>query len=851
MTKITRLLENFAPNHYEISLDLSSPTELKFTGNVIITGISQIKSRTIKLHSKNLKIHKICINSVKVDNWKVDGDELVIMFPTNINDELILDIHFSGDISNSMHGLYCSTYKYENKKHLIYATQFESHHAREVFPCIDEPAAKAKFELQIISKTDKTVLSNMTIVSQTEFNSKLITQFDTSPIMSTYLLAFIVGDLNKITTKTKTGIEVSVFSSLAHSSTSLQFALETAKESLEFYENYFNIDYPLPKLDNVALPDFSAGAMENWGLVTYRESLLIADKATTLEGKRHIAKTIAHEIAHQWFGNLVTMKWWNDLWLNESFATFMEYHCVNKIYPEMKIWDDFNKNETFYALKRDCYYGVQPVRVDVNHPDEISTLFDSAIVYAKGSRLLKMLSSLVGEDSFRSALTSYFIEYKYKNTEASDLWRSIAKKSNLDVESIMSTWLDQPGYPILTVQKTENRLELNQRRFLIGSSKPTTDQTWKIPIDSSSHNLPKIFDKKTEVFEYAPTENSPIIFNHTSSSHFITNYSDELFDDIVLSIEIGKISDNFVAQFIHEQSMLYKESLISSKQIINLVRVASKSTSPNVWHAINIVINDLRSICMSDENTLNSLRKLCDDISNDIYDIIGITPAKDEDQDISNLRDIILDLKLFAKNTSFISHAIAMFNSHNQNPHAINPEIRMIVLKTVIKYHENNKKIFDNFVMLYPSETNPDVKHDLLHAICSTRNKSLINKLINMFKNESFIRHQDLLGGYVRLLANKRAKEIAWQWLQMNWMWIYKILASDKSAGDYARYTANLLFTKKQYDEYKLFFEPKKNIVSLKRDISIGVNEIKHRVKRIDSIYPDVKSALDNLYPRI
>lgn len=849
MTKISRLLDNFAPSNYEISLDLSASSKLNFSGNIIISGISKNKSRRIILHAKNLKIHKVTVNNTEVQQYETKSDQLYINYPVNENTKLAIAIKYTGIISKSMHGLYCSTYNYKNNTHLIYATQFESHHAREAFPCIDEPAAKAKFELQIISHSNKTVLSNMPIISQTEFESKQITQFDTSPIMSTYLLAFVVGDLNKITTKTKTGVEVSAYSSLSHPSSSLKFALETAKQSLEFYEKYFNIPYPLPKLDNIALPDFSSGAMENWGLVTYRESLLLADKATTIDGKKHIAETIAHEIAHQWFGNLVTMKWWNDLWLNESFATFMEYVCVDKIYPEMNVWDDFYSNESFYALKRDCYPGVQPVRVDINHPDEISTLFDHAIVYAKGSRLLNMLASLVGEKTFRLALTKYFKKYSYSNTEAKDLWRAIAEQSDLSIEDVMTTWLDQAGYPIVTIKKKGDYLTLSQKQFLVGNAKAKIDQLWAIPIDCSNPNLPKIFDKKSESFEYHSNPNSLLILNQTNSSHFITNYCGELFADIVLAIELGKINDNFIAQFINEQTFLYKESLISSEQIIKLITVSSKSTNPNVWRAINMVINDLKITCSSDPMIRNKLRKFSDDISDEIFNIIGIEPANNEDQNISMLRDIILDLKLFAKNSLLISKVNSIYDNHNQNLAEINPEIRLIVLKAAVLYHENNKQIFDKLIQYYPVESNPDIKHDLLAAICATKNQHQINKVIDLLKNESFIRHQDLLGGYVGLLANHYAKESAWQWLQVSWMWIYQIVGSDKSIGDYARYTANLLFTKKQYNEYKLFFEPKKNIISLKRDISIGIYEINHRVKRIEKIFKDVKTILDNHYP--
>ena len=314
-----------------------------------------------------------------------------------------------------MHGLYPCYFTHDGVKKQLFATQFESHHAREVFPCVDEPAAKAEYDLTLVTQTGITVLGNMPVKSEEENGDSRTTTFEKTPRMSSYLLAFVIGELHKKTARTKSGVEVNVWATPAQNENTLDFALDIATRSIDFYDEYFGVKYPLPKSDHVALPDFSSGAMENWGLITYRESCLLADPELTPESsRRFIATVIAHELSHQWFGNLVTMNWWNDLWLNESFANMMEYVAIDALHPEWRMWEDFATNEVTAALRRDSLDGVQSVQADVNHPDEISTLFDPAIVYAKGGRLLVMVRKLIGEEAFRAGLKSYFEKFAYK-----------------------------------------------------------------------------------------------------------------------------------------------------------------------------------------------------------------------------------------------------------------------------------------------------------------------------------------------------------------------------------------------------------------------------------------------------
>ncbi|MCA9340722.1 MAG: aminopeptidase, partial [Candidatus Saccharibacteria bacterium] len=414
---------------------------------------------------------------------------------------------------DQMHGIYPCYFEHDGVKKELIATQFESHYAREAFPCIDEPGAKARFNIQLTTKPDQTVLSNMPIDEQSVVEDKLVTRFKTTPRMSTYLVAFVVGELHRKTSRTTSGVEVNVWATPAQTAESLDFALDTAVKVIEFYDDYFGTAYPLPKSDHVALPDFTVGAMENWGLITYREIALLADpKIVSVSGRHYIATVIAHELAHQWFGNLVTMAWWNDLWLNESFATLMEYIAVDAIHPEWNIWLDFISNESIAALRRDSIQGVQSVQVDVNHPDEISTLFDGAIVYAKGARLLRMIQYYIGDESFRAGLKHYFGEHAYKNTVGNDLWVQLSDASGKDIAAIMNAWISQSGYPVVSVTRDGDSVTISQQQFFVGPHEPS-EKLWPIPLNASIDSAPNLFDTRSATF----ITNEPLHFNQVDS----------------------------------------------------------------------------------------------------------------------------------------------------------------------------------------------------------------------------------------------------------------------------------------------------------------------------------------------
>ncbi|KAJ4432389.1 hypothetical protein ANN_21008, partial [Periplaneta americana] len=390
----------------------------------------------------------------------------------------VLDIPFSGELAESLFGFYRSSYKDANDNTVWMATtQFEAPHAREAFPCFDEPSMKARFEISISRNANMTTISNMLlrasqpVVFQGRTGGRVWDHYEVTPVMSTYLVAFIVAPSDFVPTDSpstpgnKSVPEFKVFArkQLAEHAT---YAATIGPRVLQYYEDYFGIPYPLPKMHMAAIPDFAAGAMENWGLITYRESNLLYDpKSSSMSNKDRVSTVVAHELAHQWFGNLVTMKWWNDLWLNEGFATYMEYVGANHVEPTWQMLEKFVFYEQHYAMALDCLKSTHPVSIKVDNPSQISEIFDS-ISYSKGASLIRMLNNSLTEDVLRKGLSRYLNKWKYNNAEESDLWEALTEQTretpdsflpvNATVKEIMDTWTLQDGYPVLTVTRDYN-----------------------------------------------------------------------------------------------------------------------------------------------------------------------------------------------------------------------------------------------------------------------------------------------------------------------------------------------------------------------------------------------------------
>ncbi|CAN0238386.1 unnamed protein product [Scytosiphon promiscuus] len=328
-------------------------------------------------------------------------------------------------------------------------TQFEATDARRAFPCWDEPAIKARFELEVLAPLDRRVVSNTPVMMSNEETVVLPSgrkerrrrwRFAETPVMSTYLLALVVGEFDFVSAYNASGVLTTVYTPVGKAEQG-RFALHVASKALEYYaETVFKVPYPLQKSDLLAIPDFAAGAMENWGCVTYREARLLVHEATSSTStKKAIARTVCHELAHQWFGNLVTMEWWDALWLNEGFARYMEFVAVDHIFPEWDIWSDFDSMVFPQAMALDALVASHPIEVKVDNPDQINEIFD-AISYAKGASVIRMLAGHLGVDEFMQGIHDYLVKHSYGNARSDDLWTALGNATGKDVATLMDTW---------------------------------------------------------------------------------------------------------------------------------------------------------------------------------------------------------------------------------------------------------------------------------------------------------------------------------------------------------------------------------------------------------------------------
>lgn len=342
------------------------------------------------------------------------NETVTIKFEEVAPQEAILQMHFEGVLNDKMKGFYRSKYLTSNGEEAYAAvTQFEATDARRCFPCWDEPAIKATFDIKLVVPVDRVALSNMPVKEEKSLEDGLRKLcFEKTPIMSTYLVAVVVGEFDFVEDKSSDGVVVRVYTPLGKKEQGM-FALKVATKVLPYYNDYFKIAYPLPKMDLIAIADFSAGAMENWGLITYRETFVLVDPDnTSLIRKQSIALTVGHEIAHQWFGNLVTMEWWTHLWLNEGYASFVEFLCVDHLFPEYEIWTQFVTDMYTRALELDALQNSHPIEVEVGHPTEIDEIFDE-ISYNKGASVIRMLHNYLGDEAFRKGMFFYsFTLYK-------------------------------------------------------------------------------------------------------------------------------------------------------------------------------------------------------------------------------------------------------------------------------------------------------------------------------------------------------------------------------------------------------------------------------------------------------
>ncbi len=838
MQAVSRLLDHFIPTHYIINLDIDR-AHRSFSGIVELSGTSV--DGHIIVHTHDLTIEQVTVDSHPASFQLSNNDELTITYPEPSAGEHIVVVRYRGAITDSLHGLYPCYFTHDGQKKELLVTQFESHYAREVFPCLDEPAAKATFDISVTTETGITVLGNMPVKTQQEKNGRLLTRFDTTPRMSTYLVALVAGELQAKRAKTTSGVEVAVWATPVQEASSLEFALKEAVDVIEFFDDYFGVPYPLPKADHVAVPDFSAGAMENWGLITYRETSLLVEKGrSSLATRQYVSSVIAHELSHQWFGNLVTMKWWNNLWLNESFAEIMMVIAPNTLHPEWRSWLEFDTGSAVMAARRDAIDGVQSVQTEVNHPDEIQSIFDGAIVYAKGARLIRMMLDYVGDDAFRAGLRQYFTEFAYQNTDQHDLWRALEAASGKSVDAFMSAWISQPGYPVVTASLADGTLTLTQEQFFVGPHAPS-DRLWPIPLGAENDGAPELLDKRTTTIPYS---DSWLHLNNDNSAHFITLYDDALFTQLLNRLRAGKLSVTQRLQLLSEQVLLSRGGLISPSRLIDTLEAYQDEAEEPVWDIMSMAINELKKYIEDDTTAERALRTLAGKLARQQYERLGWESHEGESENDQKLRSRIISEMIYSEDRTVIDEAIR--RSRALPFEQLDPELRGLLVGVDVRYGDN-PSLVRQLMKLYRDTVSPDIRQDIRGAITCARDDASIDYLLGALTDTETIRPQDTTFWYIYLLSNRSARERTWQWLQHNWPWIEETFGTDKSYDYYPRYAGQLLMTRQQLEEYRGFYTPMLGNVALTRVIEMGITDLEGRVALIEANRATVCDRLKQL----
>ncbi|GMY34655.1 aminopeptidase M1-like isoform X1 [Fagus crenata] len=800
-----RLLRFAIPKSYHLYLKLDL-TACTFSGTVQVHLNILEHTKFLALNVLELDVHQVCFTDSNHQTYRpcevvLDGEDeiLVLVFDEVLSvGDGVLEIDFSGTLNQHLNGLYKCTYVDGGVKKNMAVTQFEAVDARRCFPCWDEPALKATFKIRIDVPSELTALSNMPIADEKLDENIKTVYFEESPIMSTYLVAVVVGVFHHIEETTADGIKVRVYCPVGKSD-KRKFALHVAVKSLDIFTRYFSTPYPLPKLDMVAVPEFSGGAMENYGLITYCENDLLYDDLLSPAARKQILTiVVSHEVAHQWFGNLVTMEWWSHLWLNEGFATWISYMATDIMFPEWKIWTQFLR-QTADGLRMDALEQSHPIEVEVHHARSIDEIFDD-ISYEKGSAVIRMLQGFLGDDMFQDtfamvrffpgwrlllqcvacfenlylhwkSLSSYMKSYAGKNVKTDDLWCVLSEESGLQIDSMMADWTKKKGYPVVSVKSKDNILEFEQdlqSQFL--SSGLCGDGLWIVPITLSigSYNKCKNFlletkSRKLDVSELVHSLHQNLItFNEKNeekcdehlwvkvnieqSGFYRVNYEDKLAARLRKAIESNCLSATDKFGVLDDTYALCEACEQPLSSLLSLMDVYRKELD-------FIVLSKLINVCYKvGEISGDAIPDSVNELKQFFINLLLFSSEKAGWESISGeshlnalLRgEVFLALATFGHDKTH-REAIQSFQTllNDRNTHLLSADTRKAAYTAVLlNTSTTNRNGFESLLKLYREADTVQEKEPILRCIASCPDPNIVLEVLNfILSDEVFAVH--------------------------------------------------------------------------------------------------------------
>ncbi|MBI5222989.1 M1 family metallopeptidase [Candidatus Micrarchaeota archaeon] len=817
------------PSHYELYFEPNLKT-FEFRGIAIITFQIKKETNSILLNAKDLKIHSakiISSGSEQECSFKlIDNNEVIFSFLNPVNGEIKLTIEYGGVHNDKLYGFYRSRYSKDGKEGYILSTQFEAPNARAAFPCLDEPSFKAIFDVTIATDVDLEAISNMPIKETRIDGGKKVYVFESSPKMSTYLLYLGVGKFERVSGDAG-NVKMNVYS-VPGKSQYQQMPLEYGKKLFLDLQTYFQIDYPLPKMDLIAVPDFAAGAMENWGAITFRETALLGNESeTSVGGKQRIAEVIAHEIAHMWFGDLVTMVWWDDMWLNESFATYMEYKSVDRVFPQWKAMQKYYLDSVGSAFVADGLKNTHPISVQVNTAGEISELFD-AIGYNKGGSVLLMLEDFVGPQIFRNGLINYLKTHAYSNATKKDLWHAIELESrsvgkDYPVVEIMEDWITREGYPIVSVKKITNGVfEIEQERFTISGN--VKGGIWKIPITYLCEKGERkliLREKKTRI----TNAGSWIKLNYKQAGFYRVRYEIEnltilgefIRNKKLESLDAWGIENDLFALLRSGEIHLPIYLDFVKNYCVDLQYPANVNLSGHLSWLTSILFNQPLSSIVKAVNVGYHVKLL---------DSLGFDVKPNESSIDTKLRSMALSELGLCGYGRVVDWSKKHFQELLTGKSSINPNLKRPIYFTTA-FNSPDLEKFDQFLKVYGGSGSPEDKIIALVALGNLGDSNLLESALNLALSKE-VRLQDsviLLGS---VASNPSGRLLYMNWALTNWKRFMELYDPSSHMLKNCVSGFGMLADEVSYVQLKTFFSDKSN---LRDDIKLEVLQTFERIE--------------------
>ncbi|MEY2399762.1 MAG: tricorn protease interacting factor [Actinomycetota bacterium] len=760
-----RLPRTVSPVRYDITLrpDLKAFT---FSGTTAVDVKVHEAVRAITVNAIELDIEAVRIvdSEERSQEATISYDEAeqqaTFTFPDEIGaGNYVLHTAFTGILNDKLHGFYRSTFTdADGNEQVIATTQFEATDARRAFPCWDEPDRKAAFGVTLEVGPGLTALSNGHVVADDPIDGGgRRVRFADTMTMSTYLVAFIVGPLTFTEEVDANGVPLRV-ACVPGKEHLGQFALDIGEHSLNFFADFFGIPYPSFKLDLVALPDFAFGAMENLGCVTFRETALLVDpsSASTTELMR-IADVVAHEIAHMWFGDLVTMKWWNGIWLNEAFATFMEMLCADAFRPQWKRWDAF-ATERAASMKVDGLSSTRPIEISVERPEEADAMFD-VLTYEKGASIVRMLEQYLGADKFRDGLRLYMKKHAYGNTETTDLWDALEEASGEPARSIMDTWIYQGGYPLVTVTASDDgaSITLSQTRFRYDGESDAT--TWKAPVVVRAGGEEQRVVLGDEPITLTVAADGPVVVNAGGWGFFRVKYDDALASRIAAGLStLSEIERYNLASDAWAATL---GGFADVGATLDLLSSYGQETNPSTWSLLSEIAGVLSRV-----HDAAGLRQYVNSLAAPSAERLGWEIAEGEPETAGMVRGAVLELLgTVGGDVGVAAEARRRVDAAAEgDTAALSGDIRRAALQTVGSTAD--EAAFQTLLNGMRNATTPQEEQQYRFALTAASHEALVKRVLDLCVTE--IRSQDVSFVLIYLMGGKH-QTVVWDWIEQHW----------------------------------------------------------------------------------